>query len=507
MNTIENFDPIKVVSKLIKTGWIVALVQFIDTLLEHAFMFHDLDTFYPTILKFISIFWFSWAIITLLYIKLKNSEKHFYIVKISVLIVSTIVATAFIYIYEEAAHYLYPVYVIPLTIGVLLYSRKLLYIYAALSTVCYIIILLLKPTLLPTQNSFSSFITTYVVLFLCIVLSIDAVLKQSLRLITITQKQNAELMLMFNNLSNMLKKVEVTSIELDGNIETLNSSAKMTKNEINYITTAIQQSNGAIESLAKNASQSVMSLSVIENLIKKANQNSITTENSSLLTYEVAKNGDRIVDELVSQINVIDSTIKSAAEITTSLSEQSKEITNIIKFIKNIADETNLLSLNASIEAARAGEHGKGFSVVAQEVRKLAEQTSEAVQNISKILENISKQIIDVNMQTNIGKQAIEKGTDISLLTKTSFNSISDEVNKIKNIIRFSIVDIENLYNESTIVFASIDEIGSFIQETSSNMQLLTENIVAQNSEINNIESMTNNLTKLSTQLKMLIKN
>ncbi|MCD8503033.1 MAG: methyl-accepting chemotaxis protein [Bacillaceae bacterium] len=108
----------------------------------------------------------------------------------------------------------------------------------------------------------------------------------------------------------------------------------------------------------------------------------------------------------------------SSAKSVTTLEEHSKEISNIITIITNIADQTNLLALNAAIEAARAGEEGKGFAVVANEVRKLAEQSSQSASKITTFIHDIQSETANIVKLMNDNVDAVE--TQVSLLRNGS---------------------------------------------------------------------------------------
>src|SRR5690625_4595817 len=120
------------------------------------------------------------------------------------------------------------------------------------------------------------------------------------------------------------------------------------------------------------------------------------------------------MSQSVEQMKRIDLIVSNAVEQVRGLDQKSDEISKLIQVVKDIADQTNLLALNAAIEAARAGEHGKGFAVVADEVRKLAEGVTRSVLEITSIVNSIQKETDDVVSSLNNGYKEVKGGIERS---------------------------------------------------------------------------------------------
>ncbi|MBX4268648.1 methyl-accepting chemotaxis protein [Clostridium estertheticum] len=197
---------------------------------------------------------------------------------------------------------------------------------------------------------------------------------------------------------------------------------------------------------------------------------------------------------------------KNVVDAVIDLSNKSKEIEDILQFIASISTQTNLLALNAAIEAARAGEAGKGFSVVADEIRKLAEQTSSSVTKIDGIVKDVQ-----IGVQTAVSEmkkdEAVVKNQDSALLsTIESFKEITKTVEGIATSIK-NIVNVSTILNKSVIDTGdSISNIAAISEETAAG----TEEIDASNQEqltiVNNLANEMIKLTECSMLLEKSIK-
>ncbi len=152
----------------------------------------------------------------------------------------------------------------------------------------------------------------------------------------------------------------------------------------------------------------------------------------SLTANSLSERGETRIDVVVRQMNQIHSRVESIVQRMQILSDYSQDILRILDVLKSIATNTKILSLNASIEAARAGEHGRGFSVIAQEVRKLADNSSEASTNVGKIIENILAEIQELANESSSGVEATKTGLQEVGQAKQAFGEIQEAVGQLQ---------------------------------------------------------------------------
>ena len=164
------------------------------------------------------------------------------------------------------------------------------------------------------------------------------------------------------------------------------------------------------------------------------NTNNILEE--SIATAEVAKQGEEITVKTAEEIKSIESTMENLQQIMLALDEKSRQIENVITFIKDVAEQTNLLALNATIEAARAGEHGKSFSVVAAEIRKLAERTNKSTEEIAQVIKEIQGVVLQVKKEVESGNKKVEEGVKLSSEASELLNEISGKAEKLQDMIQ-----------------------------------------------------------------------
>jgi methyl-accepting chemotaxis protein len=222
----------------------------------------------------------------------------------------------------------------------------------------------------------------------------------------------------FRTMVGNLRKI---SHEIRSGIDVLSASAS----EILSATT--QLASGAAET-ATAVSQTTATVEEVKQTVYVANEKAKNVSESAKRTEEVGQTGKHSVDESIQVMHRIQEQMGSIVQSIVRLSEQSQSIGEIISTVNDLAEQSNLLAVNAAIEAAKAGEQGKGFAVVAQEVRSLSEQSKQATGRVRSILGDIQKTISSAVMLSEQGSKAVERGVKQSAVAGESIQTLTENV-------------------------------------------------------------------------------
>ena len=238
---------------------------------------------------------------------------------------------------------------------------------------------------------------------------------------------------MAESMQNLLGVVQQTAQRLGSAATEVASSASRVSQSSAEQTAAATGMAAAIEEMTAS----------IDQITEHANAAHAVSSQSG----ELSEEGSHIVDGTVAEMQKIADTVNESARIIEELGRHSEGISAIVNVIKEIADQTNLLALNAAIEAARAGEQGRGFAVVADEVRKLAERTTSSTQEISAMIGAIQSGTSGAVSSMQDGVSRVAQGVDLSRRAGESINRIKEGANHV----RADVSDISNALREQSL--------------------------------------------------------
>ena len=213
---------------------------------------------------------------------------------------------------------------------------------------------------------------------------------------------------MGNVLAKLVQNLREITLQIQNGVNLLNSTT-------NQVLAATAQVAAGATQTASAVTQTAATVEEVKQTSLVASQKAKTVADSAQMTAQVSRTGEQSVDEAISRMTRIREQMESIADSVIKLGDQSRAIGEIIMSVHDLADQSNLLAVNAAIEAANAGEHGKGFSVVAQEVKTLAEQSKQATAQVRMILSEIQKATNVAVMVTEQGTKAVEAGVAQSL--------------------------------------------------------------------------------------------
>jgi len=283
-----------------------------------------------------------------------------------------------------------------------------------------------------------------------------------------------------NNLGDSLESIikEVT----DSVAATASASSEISSSTEEMAAGAEEQSQqateiaGAVEEMTKT---------IIETT-KNAGEATDAAKNSGNIAHE----GGKVVNETIQGMNRIAEVVKKSASTVQKLGQSSEQIGEIIQVIDDIADQTNLLALNAAIEAARAGEQGRGFAVVADEVRKLAERTTKATKEIAAMIKEIQRDTTGAVSSMEEGTSEVEKGKLLADKAGQSLEQIIDGAGKVADIVSQVAAASEQQSSASEQISKNIEAISSVTQQSAAGVQQIARAAEDLNRLTNNLEAL-----------------
>ncbi|MGE5497944.1 MAG: methyl-accepting chemotaxis protein [Syntrophothermus sp.] len=288
---------------------------------------------------------------------------------------------------------------------------------------------------------------------------------------------------------------DVLAISLNLMVDSLNGFASRLVETINVLGSSSTQILSGTTQLAANASETASAIGETTSTIEEVRRTSEQSNSKSKEVLEISQRatdfseaGKQSTEETINGINKIGRQMEIIADSIIRLTEQSRAIAEIISTVNDLAEQSNLLSVNASIEAARAGEHGKAFGIVAQEIKSLAEQSKQATAQVKAVLNDIQNAINSAVLATEQGEKIVEDGTKLAEQSENAISNLAETVSVAKDsAIQTSVITQEQLVGMSQIAMAMENIKAASIQSVTTTKDL---------------ESSARSLQQMSSKLK-----
>ncbi|MCM3409495.1 methyl-accepting chemotaxis protein [Metabacillus litoralis] len=311
--------------------------------------------------------------------------------------------------------------------------------------------------------------------------------------------------LMISNLHKVVTKTNDTSTKVASYSEDFKVSTEQSSASVEQISNAIQAIVSGSELQTAKTSELFKSSKLVSDELNNVAASIQTISDLANVSTDKADSGLKLIDETINKMDTIQHSVLSSSHKMNTLGEKSKEISEIVSLITNIADQTNLLALNASIEAARAGDAGKGFAVVAEEVRKLAEGSSKAGEEIRKLVNEIQLQTTEAVDSINSGTIIVEDGRGMVYKSGEAFKDIVQYVHNIGNKSDSAIKAMVMVDERTKTTTESIREIDDIAVQASSSVQNVAASVEEQSASNEEITSSAQLLSEMANDLRVEI--
>lgn len=294
-----------------------------------------------------------------------------------------------------------------------------------------------------------------------------------------------------NILRHYTDDVAIIMEETSLGIESVSEATQDLAQQSLQLATIAQEGAGDLHNLADNINTAVVNSNDIKRYIEKI------TESSKYGIQAINKLHHSVTDTTESSDKVLDK--------VTLLEEKSEAISQIVSTISSIAKQTNLLALNASIEAARAGEQGKGFAIVADEIRKLAENVAINTGEIDSTIKAILRDILETKEEVKVSNSSAKETMEAKIYTENQFKEIEHAIEHVVLKVKTLIDNINNIDQNKNTVLISMESVSAIAQETSATTEEVSASMEQQFDHIQKVNSSTTELSQIATDLNKLI--
>ncbi|PTW00867.1 methyl-accepting chemotaxis protein [Halanaerobium saccharolyticum] len=321
-------------------------------------------------------------------------------------------------------------------------------------------------------------------------------------------KRKDEIGIMAGIFNEMLDELKGLVIDIDQQARNLNQSAEKMDNNSREVSKGAEEVGLAVENLSAGSEEQLAQIEEsnnnvqrLNNEIKEVDSNAEEISKGAQEVLSSIEKGNQTVDSSIKNINDLSQETSEVAKLIQNLGTMSEEIGDIVVLINDISNQTNLLALNAAIEAARAGEAGRGFSVVADEIRSLAEESADATEQISKLIEKIQSGVNQAVNSMDENEELVDASVGSIEETNDIFKEIRNVSNDLGNSINNVVKRIASMREESENVENAINDIAKVTRDFASSSEQISASTEEQSASTDEILDTAVELKTMSEEL------
>jgi len=310
---------------------------------------------------------------------------------------------------------------------------------------------------------------------------------------------------MGRQLRQLLAKFQKESETLAAASEELTASAEQSTQVNSHVAQTVTALAQGVQNQSKDINATAVVSAQLSANIQQISASILAVNTISDRATNAANDGGKAVVAAVNQMANIEVAVSNSAQVVSNLGGRSQEIGQIVETISNIASQTNLLALNAAIEAARAGEHGSGFAVVAEEVRKLAEQSHVAAKQIGDLIETIQSDTDKAVVAMSEGTHEVKAGAQVVNAAGQSFREIVELVSELSRQIADISGAIQQMANGSQETVGAMNGIDQISKQTAEQTHSVLDFVEEQSTSIKEIAASSHSLAKMAEELQVAV--
>ena len=310
---------------------------------------------------------------------------------------------------------------------------------------------------------------------------------------------------MSGKLRDLVVRVQRESQQVAAASEELTASADQAAHAVQQVAGSVTEVAAGAERQMAVARETTTEVDGLAKELADASQRAGEVRKSVEKTSLAAESGGEAIGKAIRQMQALDTTVTHSAQVVAKLGERSREIGQIVDTISGIAGQTNLLALNAAIEAARAGEQGRGFAVVADEVRKLAEQSQEAAGRIASLIGEIQGETCRAVEAMNKGTAEVKEGAVVAGQAGAAFEEIIGLIHKANEEVAAITAAIEQTVSGSGRIVCAVDDMQNVSCDTAEQTQTVAAATEEQAASMEEIASSSRSLAHLAEELQVAV--